>query len=1272
MGYRGSPEDIAERVALIEETLRRASQATAESMQSGSDVGHWHDGTGTGSTQLGQGGVASGNYATQVGDYGSATADWAVVIGAADVPNTEVAPSVAADAGIAIGYAATVTALGFSSIAMGDNTYANEESAVALGSGASVEGFSAIAIGNSADVSVGADYAISVGYAALASTDYAIAIGRSASSSGLRSIAVGHTPAATADYAIAIGYTSSVSGISAVGLGEDADALADYAIAIGSGSDATVAHSIAIGKLAAATAQSAIAIGPEGSSFVLPGATATAQYAIAIGSVSEAHGDFSMAIGEAALATITATSSIAFGHGAGTSNLRSVALGYSSATTANDQIMLGNASHQVHIPGTLKIPTGASSGYVWTSDAAGVGSWQSVGSGSGAAAFVQGGNSFGATAVLGTNDAFNLEFETSGTTRVVLNTSGQMTLSGASAALSVGASVPLVADQINAPRTFAIYNGATQLWQILRSGANSDLHFSTTAVVPFKINRSGAVADTLVLDSGEVGIGTATPLFKTHIVETGVTGEASAVFTGGLEARTLMVQGAGAAYIAGRDVTSNSEFAMGISGAAGNPSFVGAMTSNNFHLRTGNTTRASLDTLGNVVINTAALATTATDGFLYITTTAGTPTGVPTSYTGRAPINWDSTNNLFYVYEGGWNTVGGGSGWTDDGTVVRLTTVSDEVVIGATTATNAFLHHEITGPDGGPLEVGLSSWRNLAADTTRLNLIGGRGTNAAPTLLPSSSHVIGEINFLGQYDSTRGNYGAGAKIDAQVANAFSPTQYPANLRFFTTATGSTTLTERMSISDLGNVVIGTGALATTATDGFLYITTTAGTPTGVPTSYTGRAPINWDSTNNVFYVYESGWNAVGGGGGWTDDGGTVRLTTATDVVMIGSNTSDFGERFGVTRDDTNTVFISAFTANAGINDSLTFHRGRGTKASPTATLSGDYLGGLYFDGQPNTTVGNSGVGAAIEGIASANWSGTSYPTRLAFSTTAASATTATQAMMIASDQRVLFGTPSTLYNANYTVELTRNSASIVSYAITDFSATAAHTPAVMFGRGRGTNASPSAVQSGDVLGTIYFQGQFDTTRGNINQSVRIEALATGTFSGTNAQGQLSIYTTPSASTTPAERFEILDTGQVSLGIVGGLAPDSGIVLTVRGGSSQAALARFKHPSNANLGMNVGFTGATANDTEFWNWENGFFRIATNNAERMRVSALGSVVVGTAALATTATDGFLYIPTCAGTPTGTPTAFTGRVAMIFDTTNNKFWIYDGGWIGVVLA
>lgn len=71
-------------------------------------------------------------------------------------------------------------------------------------------------------------------------------------------------------------------------------------------------------------------------------------------------------------------------------------------------------------------------------------------------------------------------------------------------------------------------------------------------------------------------------------------------------------------------------------------------------------------------------------------------------------------------------------------------------------------------------------------------------------------------------------------------------------------------------------------------------------------------------------------------------------------------------------------------------------------------------------------------------------------------------------------------------------------------------------------------------------------------------------------------------------------------------------------------------------------------------------------IGTNNLERLRIDGNGNVSLGTAALATNATDGFLNVDSCAGTPSGVPTAFTGRVPVVHDTTGNNEWQYNGGW------
>ena len=71
---------------------------------------------------------------------------------------------------------------------------------------------------------------------------------------------------------------------------------------------------------------------------------------------------------------------------------------------------------------------------------------------------------------------------------------------------------------------------------------------------------------------------------------------------------------------------------------------------------------------------------------------------------------------------------------------------------------------------------------------------------------------------------------------------------------------------------------------------------------------------------------------------------------------------------------------------------------------------------------------------------------------------------------------------------------------------------------------------------------------------------------------------------------------------------------------------------------------------------------------TTNLERARIDAAGNFVVGAAALVTTATDGFLYIPGGAGAPTGVPTAKAGRYPLYWNTTQKKLHVYDGAWLG----
>lgn len=92
-----------------------------------------------------------------------------------------------------------------------------------------------------------------------------------------------------------------------------------------------------------------------------------------------------------------------------------------------------------------------------------------------------------------------------------------------------------------------------------------------------------------------------------------------------------------------------------------------------------------------------------------------------------------------------------------------------------------------------------------------------------------------------------------------------------------------------------------------------------------------------------------------------------------------------------------------------------------------------------------------------------------------------------------------------------------------------------------------------------------------------------------------------------------------------------------------------------------LGNNGVAIGGGAGDCRFRR------NVSTGQAD-IGIEAPASVVIGAdGALATNATTGHLQIPSCAGTPTGTPVGglHTGKVAILYDTTANKLWVFSGG-------
>jgi hypothetical protein len=246
--------------------------------------------------------------------------------------------------------------------------------------------------------------------------------------------------------------------------------------------------------------------------------------------------------------------------------------------------------------------------------------------------------------------------------------------------------------------------------------------------------------------------------------------------------------------------------------------------------------------VGLLVQNTAAAAAS-TYAYVEVKAASGSfasndPRYLLTSGSQQYHAAIDASNSAVFTIQPGGVPVSGGLGlYVNVDGIVGVGTTAPTTVLGEFFQINggsAALH----GASKNTTTTGSSGWNAESASGTTVRLL-SEGTAAASTL----------------YGLTRANLGY---VDS--SNRLALVTIGAHSLYLMTNS-----LERLQVDSAGNVSMGTAALATNATDGFFYDETCAGTPTGVPTAKAGRAPRVYDTSNDISYVYNGSWKAIGGG-----------------------------------------------------------------------------------------------------------------------------------------------------------------------------------------------------------------------------------------------------------------------------------------------------------------------------------------------------------------------------------------------------------------------
>lgn len=371
---------------------------------------------------------------------------------------------------------------------------------------------------------------------------------------------------------------------------------------------------------------------------------------------------------------------------------------------------------------------------------------------------------------------------------------------------------------------------------------------------------------------------------------------------------------------------------------------------------------ALIGNFGEIIGTGSAIATNAVGPFLYLTTSAGIPTGAPTALASGAAITVDSTNHQLYFDDGSWHKVG-----TGDGTVTSI-------------ATNA-------GLTGGTItSTGTIGLAQIADKRLQANISGSSAAPTANTLTGIIDNIISSTQGAVLF---RNSAGWTALAPGSSTNVLTSGGAAADISWTAPTTG--TVTSVSTNNGLtGGAITSTGTIGLSQIAGKGILANTSGS-SAVPSSSTLSAILDASISStqgDMLFRNSAGWVALAnpatagkliraGGTGADPSYSSLTLqsgagsTPAALVVNSGSAiTTLTGSAHQVLKITSSTILWAQADLAADVTGTLPIANG-GTNSTATATAGGAGYG--TGTAHAYTAAGTSGNTLESAGASAPTW-----------------------------------------------------------------------------------------------------------------------------------------------------------------------------------------------------------------------------------------------------------------------------------------------------------